>query len=94
MDRRLLVKEMILDEFVPAKIEENAHNASSTHPSMPRACACGCGRTFNPKREWQIYYSKKCRQRANLKGRSVNKDIIKKIAYHLNEAMTALKELK
>ena len=83
-----------MTKSVPTKIEENACNASSTHPAENRSCACGCGRTFDPKREWQIYYSKKCRQRADLKGRSLDKEVLKKLAYHLNEMLLILKEFE
>jgi hypothetical protein len=45
-------------KIVP-KINKNALDASD------RICACGCGREFKPAREWQVFYSDKCRARAH-----------------------------
>ena len=30
----------------------------------PKVCACGCGETFTPTRDWQVYKSEQCRKRA------------------------------
>lgn len=30
----------------------------------PKKCSCGCGKTFIPIREWQIYKTDQCRKRA------------------------------
>jgi hypothetical protein len=59
-----------------------------------RQCACGCGRKLEPKRPWQIYASAKCRRFANSKSCSIRKEALKKIRYHLSEAMETLRELE
>lgn len=50
--------------------------SKGTSPA-PRLCLCGCGRSFVPAREWQVYYSDDCRKRGNkqLLSRKVPSDL-------------------
>jgi len=74
----------------------NDHSTTPTNASdaSERICACGCGRKLEPKRSWQIYASAKCRRYANSKSCSIRKEVLKKVRYHLNEAMETLRELE
>jgi hypothetical protein len=46
----------------------------------PKICACGCGETFTPIREWQIYKNDKHRKRAWMDRASIDvESAIKKL---------------
>ncbi len=76
------------------KLQENAHNALSTHSMVIRSCACGCGLTFEPKREWQIYLNTEHRQRANSRRRPADRQAIKRTTELLLEALATLRKIE
>jgi hypothetical protein len=84
---------MIASEIVP-KNAKNAPNAFRSIELNPKPCACGCGLMFEPKREWQIYATKQCRRRGNLKQRPVKEEAIKRTRELIEAALSALKELE
>ena len=74
----------------PPKIQENASNASERIGAVSRACACGCGQIFEPKRKWQIYVSDKHRVIAHRSRLRIIRKDIESVIVRLEEILQGL----
>ena len=82
-----------MGDNLPPESENLASDALRRIDTSMRTCACGCGQTFEPKRSWQIYYSKKCRREGNKKKHQIDRERITLAQKFLDEVKRILASL-